>query len=125
MVFQRLDSKSCTTSLEARAELRRHFDASPPTLNKQLPTRTHKEYSQGEKTKEAQKLYRMKHLDKIHKDQANHYQKHKERLVQKRRDYYVENREVANARVREYRARLRAARLAAKAAAAAAATTTL
>ena len=63
--FERLDSKPCTTSLEARTELRRHFDASPPTLNKQLPTRTTKEYAKGEKNKEAQKAYRVAHLEKI------------------------------------------------------------
>ena len=54
-------------------------------------------------------------------DQAAHYQKNKEKLIMKRREYYVENREVANARVRDYRARRRAARLAEKAAAAASA----
>ena len=58
-------------------------------------------------------------------DQAAHYQKKKERLAQKRRDYYVENREVVNARVRDYRARRRAVRLAEKAAAAAAAAAAL
>ena len=42
-VFERLDSKPCTTSLEAHTELRKHFDASPPSLNKHLPTRTNKE----------------------------------------------------------------------------------
>ena len=53
--FERLDSKPCSTSLEARTELRKHFDATPPTLNTQLPTRTTKEYSSGEKNKAAQK----------------------------------------------------------------------
>ena len=119
--FERLDSKPCTTSLEARTELRRHFNATPPTLNKHLPTRTTKEYCQGEKNKAAQKAYREAHLEKIHMDQAAHYQKNRERLLIKRREYFLANREVLNARVRDYRARLRAARLAAKAAAAAAA----
>ena len=119
-VFERLDSKPCTTSLEARTELRRHFNANPPSLNKHLPTRTSKEYARGEKNKTAQKTYRTTHREKIHMDQAAHYQKNKERLVMKRREYYLETRELANARVRDYRARRRAARLAEKAAAAAA-----
>ena len=119
--FERLDSKPCTTSLEARTELRRHFDASPPSLNKQLPTRTTKEYAQEDKNKAAQKTYRKTHLEQIHKDQAAHYQKNREILLIKRREYFLANRELVNARVRDNRARQRVARLAEKAAAAAAA----
>ena len=123
-VFERLDSKSCTNALEARIELRKHFNANPPSLNKQLPTRTVKEYARGENPREAQRQYRLKHADKIHKDQAEHYQTNKERLVQKRRDYYAANSEEMNGRVKAYRARVRAAKLAAKAAPAATTTAT-
>ena len=122
--FERLDSKPCTTSLEARTELRRHFDASPPSLNKQLPTRTTKEYAKGEKNKTAQKTYRKTHMEKIHMDQAAHYQKNREVLLIKRREYFLANKELVNARVRDSRARRRVARLAEKAAAAAAAALT-
>ena len=122
-VFERLDSKPCTTSLEARTELRRHFNASPPSLNKQLPTRTNKEYAQGEKNKKAQKTYRITHLDKIHQDQAAHYQRNKDVLLKKRRDYLLVNREMVNARARDNRAKKREARQAEQAAAAAAAST--
>ena len=121
--FERLDCKPCLTSLDARAELRRHFDASPPSLNKQLPTRTTKEYAKGEKNKTAQKTYRKTHMEKIHMDQAAHYQKNREILLIKRREYFLANRELVNARVRDNRARRRVARLAEKAAAAAAAVT--
>ena len=117
MFFERLDSKPCTTSLEARTELRRHFDASPPTLNKQLPTRTPKEYSKGEKNRAVQKEYREEHREQIRMDQAAQYQQNRERLLIKRREYFLANREKCNARVRDYRARLKAARLAAEAAA--------
>ena len=119
--FERLDCKPCNTSLEARTELRRHFNATPPSLNLHLPTRTPKEYGQGEKNRAAQKVYRETHLDKIHKDQAAHYQKNREYIIMKRKAYYIQNREALNALVRAYRAECRAARLEAKAAAAAAA----
>ena len=121
--FERLDSKPCTTSLEARTELRRHFDATPPTLNKHLPTRTNKEYAKGENNRAAQKAYREAHLEKIHMDQAAHYQKNKKALIIKRRAYFLANRELANARVRDCRAKKRAVRQAEQAAAAAAAAT--
>ena len=47
-IFERLDCKPCLNSHDARTELRRHFDADPPTLNKQIPTRTSNEYCKGE-----------------------------------------------------------------------------
>ena len=120
-VFERLDSKPCTTSLEARTELRRHFNANPPSLNKHLPTRTNKEYARGEKNKASQKTYRIAHLEKIHMDQAAHYHKNKDLLLKKRREYFVVNKDMINARARDNRARRREARQAEQAAAAAAA----
>ena len=57
-------------------------------------------------------------------DQAAHYQKNREVLLIKRREYFLANRELVNARVRDNRARRRVARLAEKAAAAAAAALT-
>ena len=118
--FERLPIKSCTTALEARTELRKHFNANPPSLNKHLPTRTNKEYARGAKNKEAQKTYRITHLDKIHQDQAAHYQKNKDILLKKRREYFVLNKDMINARARDNRARQREARQAEQAAAAAA-----
>ena len=111
----RLASKPCTTSLEARTELRKHFDASPPTLNKHLPTRTQKEYSKGEKTLTRQKEYRGENREKIIKDQAAIYQRNKEKITIIRRAYLLANREKCNERVRAYRARLKEARIAEKA----------
>ena len=110
--FERLDCKPCLTSLDARTELRRHFDASPPTLNRQLPTRTPKEYSKGEKNRAVQKEYREEHREQIRMEQAAQYQKNRERLLIKRREYFLANREKCNDRVKAYRARLKAARLA-------------
>ena len=115
--IERLDSKPCTTSLEARTELRKHFDATPPTLNIHLPTRTRQEYAKGDKNRDRQKDYRDENKEKISRDQAAQYQKNKERLLIKRREYFLASREKANERVRAYRARLKEARLAEKAAA--------
>ena len=109
--FERLDCKPCLTSLDARTELRKHFDASPPTLNRQLPTQTPKEYARGDKNKAVQKEYRAEHREQIQLEQHAQYQKNRERLLIKRREYYLDNREICNARVRALRARRKAARL--------------
>ena len=60
----RLFSMPCTSSLEARIELRKHFDATPPSLNRQLPTRAREQYSKGEKTKAQQKEYRALNIER-------------------------------------------------------------
>ena len=65
-----------------------------------------------------QKEYREEHREQIRLDQQAQYQKNRERLLIKRREYFLANREKCNARVRDYRARLKAARLAAEASAA-------
>ena len=115
--IERLDCKPCTNSLEARTELRKHFEASPPTLNIHIPTRTRQEYSKGDKNRERQKEYRDGNKEKIAQGQALIYQRNKERIAMKRREYFLANRDKVNERVRAYRARLKAARLAEKAAA--------
>ena len=73
--LERLDCKPCLTSKDARIELRKHFDASPPTLNRQLPTRTPKEYAQGEKNREVQREYRAEHPEQIRLEQKNNTRK--------------------------------------------------
>ena len=85
--------------------MRKHFNASPPSLNKQLPTRTNKEYARGPKNKEAQRVYREEHADKIHKDQAAHYQRNRDKLLMKRREYLALNRDKINTNARNLRAR--------------------
>ena len=115
--IERLACKPCTTSLEARTELRKHFDATPPTLNKHLPTRTQKEYSKGEKTKAKQKEYTGENKEKIIQGQAAIYKRNKDKIAIKRTEYFLANQEKVNERVRAHRARLREARIAEKAAA--------
>ena len=117
--FERLEIKTCSSSLEARTELRKHFNADPPTLNKHLPTRTNKEYARGEKNKQAQKTYRELHIEKNHQDQKTHYQRNREALLKNRREYLEANRDMINKRARDNRAKKREARQAEAEAAAA------
>ena len=109
--LERLECKPCLTSKDARIELRKHFDADPPTLNRHLPTRTAKEYAKTERNREVQKLYRREHPEERRLEQQRQYQKNRERLLIKRREYYLANRDLCNARVRELRARRKAAKL--------------
>ena len=89
----RLALVNCSSSLEARTELRKHFDASTPSLNTQTPTRTNKEYVKLEKAKEKREIYRLANLEKIKELQSNNYQRNKEEIQRKRREYYIANRE--------------------------------
>ena len=48
-------------------------------------------------------------MEKIRLDQAGQYQRNRERLLIKRREYFLANRELCDARVRAHRARLKEA----------------
>ena len=101
--IERLSILSCSCSLEARTELRMYFNASTPSLNKQLPTRTNSEYAKTEKSREKQELYRVANKEKIHELQSNIYQRNKEKIRIKRREYYLANTEECIQRSRAYR----------------------
>ena len=107
--FERLPIESCSCALDARIELRKHFNATPPTLNVQLPTRTNKEYAQTERQTERQRLYREENADHIHRLQAAHYQKNKAMLLIRRKAYIELNRDRVNEYARMNRARKKAA----------------
>lgn len=104
---QRLVSKECTSSLEARAELRKHFDASAPTLNKRLPTRTQQHYAKTEEPKARQKVYRDVNKDNIKQDQQNIYNRNKEKIAISRKVYYEVHGERMRERMQAHRRKLK------------------
>ena len=93
----------CSSSLEARTELRKHFDASTPALNKQVPTRTNREYVKLEKSKAKREIYRLANLEKIRELMSNNYLLNKEKIRMKRREYYIANTEACVQKSRAYR----------------------
>jgi hypothetical protein len=95
--------------MEARTELRKHFDATPPSLNKRLPTRTHQEYAKQEVPRAKQRIYRGVHRERILIDQRERYITNKEKLCVERKQYYITNGERIRAQVN---ARRRAAKAA-------------
>ena len=105
---ERLSSISCTSSLEARTELGKHFDASPRSLNKKLPTRTHQQYAKTGPKANAEGI-QGETREKIILDQREIYQRNKEKLSIKRRAYFLANRDAINGRLRAYRAKLKQA----------------
>ena len=115
--FVRLPIQSCSCALDARIELRKHFNATPPALNVQLPTRTNKEYSQTKESVKKQKEYRDGHLEHIHKLQKAHYEQTRDMLLLRRRDYIMANRDKVNENARLNRARKKEAAAATAAAA--------
>ena len=99
----RLALVPCSSSLEARTELRKHFDANTPSLNKHIPTRTNEEYTRLEKSKAKQEIYRRAHREKIRELQSNNYLLNKEKIRIKRREYYIANTEACAQKSRAYR----------------------
>ena len=99
----RLSCISCSSSLEARTELCKHFDASRPSLYRQLPTRTMKEYAKTEGCRASQQQYRGEHKEQIQNLQSVIYQRNKENMRIQRRAYYLANREECIQRSRAYR----------------------
>ena len=103
----RLSSISCSSALEARTELRKHFDASRPSLNRQLPTRTMKEYAKTEGCRASQQQYRGEHREQIQNLQSVIYQRNKESISIQRRAHYLANREEILEKLRASRAMLK------------------
>ena len=99
----RLALVPCSSSMEARTELRKHFDASTPALNKQVPTRTNREYVKLEKSKAKREMYRLANLEKIRELMSNNYLLNKEKIRMKRREYYIANTEACVQKSRAYR----------------------
>jgi hypothetical protein len=107
--IQKLVSLECTCSMEARTELRKHFDATPPSLNKRMPTRTHQEYAKEDAPRARQKIYRGINRERILLDQRERYIANKEKLSIDRKLYYIKHGERIRAQVNARRHAARAA----------------
>ena len=70
----------CDTKLELEKREREVIKNLKPTLNRFIPTRTHKEYYQDNKEKIKEKL-------------KEYYQENKEQILEKQKDYYEDNKE--------------------------------
>jgi hypothetical protein len=109
--LERMPSEPCSNAREIKTELRKHFDATPPSLNKRMPLRGRIEYSQGEIPRQKQQIYREKNLERIRELHRNLYQKNKDEISISRKIYYQNNRERMVQSTKERRARINAGRV--------------
>jgi len=105
-----IEQYSCNNKDELKIRERYHIDILRPTLNKNIPSRTKKEYyednkeylnEQRKKWREAnkeqiaekQKNYREANKDKIAKIQKNYCKNNKEQIAEKKKEYNEANKE--------------------------------
>lgn len=85
----------CETKLELEKREREIIDELKPTLNKQIPTRTTKEYREENKEylKIAKKEYGEENKEKIAKQRKEYREKNKEEISKKKKEDYEEHKE--------------------------------
>ena len=112
-----IESKCFTSLLEAKQEERKHIEELNASLNCKIPSRTNQAWR--ESNKEMIRLqqqiykrnYRVDHKGKIQKHQSVIYQRNKERISIKMREYYIANRKEILERARGYREKVTQNRL--------------
>jgi hypothetical protein len=109
--IERLPSEPCLNVREIKTELRKHFDATPPSLNKRMPLRGKSEYSKIEIQRQNQQIYRDNNIERTRQNHRNSYQRHKEEISISRKIYYINNRERMVQSCRERRARIKASKV--------------
>ena len=80
---------SCENKREKDTEERKHIDELKPSLNKQLPTRTQKQWveTNKEKLKEQRKQYRLLKGDTLLESKRKYYYDNKEKI----KEHYLKN----------------------------------
>jgi hypothetical protein len=108
--LERTPSEPCSNAREIKTELWKHFDATPPSLNKRMPLRCRIEYSQGEIPRQKQQVHREKNLERIRELHRTLYQKNKDDISISRKIYYTNNSERTMQSTRDRRARIQASK---------------
>jgi len=100
----------CKTKLELEKREREIIEQLKPNLNRQIPTRTKKEYYDNNKEKNKQKIkeyyeenkeqilekikeYRDNNKEKIKEKRKEHYENNKEKILEQNKEFYENNKE--------------------------------
>jgi len=99
-----IEEYPCDSKKKLETRERYHIDLLRPTLNKNIPTRTYKEWCENnkEKGKEYSKKYREGNKEKISKHKKEYYKDNKEILNEKKKEYYENNKEKLLEKQKEY-----------------------
>jgi hypothetical protein len=86
---------SCDSKKELEIRERHHIDLLRPTLNKNIPTRTDKEYYEDNKEKILEKIkeYKEANKEKIAERMKEYYEANKEKILEKEKERYENNKE--------------------------------
>lgn len=111
----------CESKLQLETRERYFIEMLKPSLNTQVPTRTHKEYYEDNKQTilEKQRLYNIQNKGAIATRRKQYYNDNKEKFAERNREnreqkseynkrYYEERKETERQKKREYQAKIRA-----------------
>lgn len=93
-----LESVNYETRRDLEAHERRWIEQLKPELNKQIPTRTHREYRENNKDKmhKYQKEYHKINKDTVNEKHRGYYKQNKD----KKKEYYEQNKDKINKKIR-------------------------
>lgn len=114
-----IEEHPCKNKMELERRERHWIEEMKPTLNKSIPTRTHREYREknkdviAEKDKqryeqnkdvilERNKQYREKNKEIITKQRKAYRENNKDIIAETKKEHYQQNKEAINAKHREY-----------------------
>lgn len=99
-----IENYSCNSKDELNARERYWIDELKPSLNKQLPLRTMKEYYEQHKDVIAQKnkKFRQQNKDKVLQKNKKYYEQNKDKVLQKNKEYYEQNKDQLTQKKKEY-----------------------
>ena len=90
-----IEQYHCNNKDELEIRERHHIDLLRPTLNKNIPTRTHKEYYEANKEtfKKKSKQYREDNKKKLAECKKEYYEANKEKILEYEKKYREANKE--------------------------------
>lgn len=88
-----IETYPCESKRELEIRERYHIETLKPKLNKQLPTRTHKEYLEDNKEEISikNKEYRNNNKEKIKEQKKKYHQDNRDKILEKNKQYRQEN----------------------------------
>ena len=100
-----LERVEFNTKYELHARERYYIELLKAGLNKFIPTRTYKEYSEENKEhiKERQKSYREQNKENIQESSKTYFKENKEKCIEYAKKYYDDNKEIINDKKKLYR----------------------
>jgi len=104
-IMIKIHDYKCSSKSELGIEERRVLDLLKANLNKQIPTRTNKEYREDnrEKLAEKSKEYREANREKIAEKSKEYREANREKITEKKKEYREANKDIIREKKKQYR----------------------